>query len=157
MIFIKVYSGALLFAGFLYLWFISNPEENFHDFVAEKFQLWYKYKLQQKSWNNTVLPEVRLSELEHRQRIMVVGFNDQGPICRKTLHKTDHAEFILTGYTCTEKMKIFKQVYEVQHCGAFTQLEYDPDRFIRLYTDPVPPKKILVYKTFEDEPIIRSI
>jgi hypothetical protein len=143
----------LVFWGILQLWFRSDPDKPIFNLYIEQWKYWRKQR--RRYWEQFQLPEIKLKDLEHGQRIIVVGFNNQGPVCRKILHSTEFHEFVLVGYECTEKIKIHKQVYEVQHSGNEIHLEYCSERFIRSYIDPVP-MLTLAYKNYNNRPIIRA-
>lgn len=149
--------GAICLCLFAHRWIWSDPDQPFFSFNIEKLKFWYKYNFKNPDWKNAQLPEIKLSALDHRQRITVIGFNDQGPVCRKTMHKTDHDEFVLIGYKCTEPYSFRRQVYEVQYCKTVVHLEYDPDRFIKMFTDPEPPKDLLLKENSKIRPVILAV
>lgn len=150
----KIYFGIFLFLIIIQLWFRSDPDIVIFSFYINKWKNWRKQR--KGYWDNIALPEISLRNMDHGQRIIVVGFNNQGPVCKKIMEGVTFNEFILTDYKCSEYLIIRKQVYEVQHCSTGIYLEYCFDRFIRNYSESLP-ESLMVYKNLINRPFIMAI
>lgn len=138
----------------LQILFRMDRERDFFAFYGDQWKNWRKQR--KGYWDNITLPEIPLRNMDHGQRIIVVGFNNQGPVCKKIMEGVTFNEFILTDYKCSEYLTIRKQVYEVQHCSTGIYLEYCFDRFIKNYSEPLP-QSLMVYKNLINRPFIMAV